>query len=443
MSYTDGLVSNRLDFRSAKTERLLLDSGAQVNIVGETIARDAKVKIIKLKHDRFVTEASGNRLNIIGVCIFFVKLPFLRNAKKLECLVLRGEAVDREILISCETLLKWDLIHSSFGKETITDFCNRNYNSTNYNRNLDNKVKHTKIKNVSIAQLYNKSKVPTEKLLERIPEECVLLKHKILKLYKKNFKDKLGKLDRVTCDPVQLKIDPNKEIRPIKNTHCYDIPLHLKQAAKEEFNEMLNSGIVVPCDEEPTEWASLAFPRRKPNSYPPKCRWVVDFRDLNRALDRPVWGGESSGQLLRHLDPSAKYFAVFDAVSGFHQIPLHPESSKLLNITTQMGNYRYTVLAQGLCASQDLFNIITKGETQLDPDFKIIKNVDDFCIFGSSIKDLEEQIEKLMKMCAKINLKLAPSKFMLSSAVKFGGTIISSQRIKDGNVIFIDPPIKG
>jgi len=44
MSYTDGLVSNRLDFRSAKIERLLLDSGAQVNIVVETIAREAKIK---------------------------------------------------------------------------------------------------------------------------------------------------------------------------------------------------------------------------------------------------------------------------------------------------------------------------------------------------------------------------------------------------------------
>merc|ERR1712208_95198 len=43
-------------------------------------------------------------------------------------------------------------------------------------------------------------------------------------------------------------------------------------------------------------------------------------------------------------------------------------------------------------------------------------------------------------MCAKINLKLAPSKFMLSNAVKFGGTVISSQRIKDANVIFIEPP---
>merc|ERR1712055_123239 len=305
-------------------------------------------------------------------------------------------------------------IHNSFGQEMVTHYCIRN--STNYNRNFNNSIKRCKIKNVNIAQLYSKSSVTTEKSEK----------------HKKNFKDKLGKLDRVTCDPVQLKIDPKKEIRPIKNTHCYDIPLHLKEAAREEFNEMINSGIVVPCDEQPTEWASLAFPRRKPNSYPPKCRWVADFRDLNRALDRPVWGGESSGQLLRHLDSSAKYFAVFDAVSGFHQIPSCPESSKLLNITTQMGNYRYTVLAQGLCASQDLFNIITKGETQVDPDFKIIKNVDDFCIFGSSIKDLEEQIGKLMKMCAKINLKLAPSKFKLSTAVKFGGTIISSQRIKDG-----------
>ena len=83
---------------------------------------------------------------------------------------------------------------------------------------------------------------------------------------------------------------------------------------------MLNSGIVVPADGEPTEWASLAFPRRKPNSYPPKCRWVADFRDLNRALDRPVWGGESSGQLLQHLDPSAD-----------------PESSKLLLQSARTG----------------------------------------------------------------------------------------------------------
>ena len=203
---------------------------------------------------------------------------------------------------------------------------------------------------------------------------------------------------------------------------------------------MLKAGILVESDGEANEWSSQAFPRRKPNTYPVKCRWVTDFRDLNRALDRPIWGGESSGQLLRHIDPSARFFAVFDAISGFHQVSVCPESSKLLNITTQMGNYRYTVLGQGLCSSQDLFNYITRGTTQTDPTFKIIKNVDDFCLYGNTIEELEHQITKLMKMCSDINLKLSPSKFKLSSAVKFGGTIISSQKIKDEHVIFLDPP---
>ena len=104
-----------------------------------------------------------------------------------------------------------------------------------------------------------------------------------------------------------------------------------------------------------------------------------------------------------------------------------------------MGNFRYTVLGQVLCCSQDLFNFITSGSTKTDPSFNILKNVDDFCLFSDTIEGLEMQINKLMKMCEDINLKLSPSKFKLSTAVKFGGTIISSQKIKDGHVIFLDP----
>ena len=105
-----------------------------------------------------------------------------------------------------------------------------------------------------------------------------------------------------------------------------------------------------------------------------------------------------------------------------------------------MGNFRYTVLGQGLSCSQDLFNYITAGSTQMDPDFNILKNVDDFCLFSDTIEGLEIQIKKLMKMCESINLKLSPSQFKLSTTVKFGGTVISSKKIKDGHVIFLDPP---
>ena len=77
----------------------------------------------------------------------------------------------------------------------------------------------------------------------------------------------MGPLDRIKHEPVKLKIDKTREIRPVKNTSAYDIPLHLREAAKDEFNEMIRAGIIVEADADATEWASLAFPRRKPNSF--------------------------------------------------------------------------------------------------------------------------------------------------------------------------------
>ena len=205
---------------------------------------------------------------------------------------------------------------------------------------------------------------------------------------------------------------------------------------------MVEAGILEPAEPEATGWSSMAFPRKKPGSDPVKVRWVTDFCDLNKALDRPIWGGESSSQILQRLDPRAKFFAVFDAISGFHQIAVDPESSKLLNITTVFGNYVLKVLGQGLCSSQDLFNFLSRGTTLTDPNFQILKNVDDFLIWASTLEELEEQINKLMAMCKRMNLKLSPVKFKISDCVKFGGTIISSKRLRDGNVIFMDPPDK-
>ena len=107
-SYTHAAISKHNNFRKSKTETLLLDTGAGVNIAGEDIIKDSGIKVYKLKHERQVTEASGNQLDIIGVCELYVKLDCLKKMKKIKCLVLRGSHVDREILISCKTLVSWD-----------------------------------------------------------------------------------------------------------------------------------------------------------------------------------------------------------------------------------------------------------------------------------------------------------------------------------------------
>ena len=60
-----GLVSNSTDFRSAKDEIFLCDTGAKVSIIGL----------------RKIVEASGGTLDIVGQCELFVKLAVLGRTK--------------------------------------------------------------------------------------------------------------------------------------------------------------------------------------------------------------------------------------------------------------------------------------------------------------------------------------------------------------------------
>ena len=98
------------------------------------------------------------------------------------------------------------------------------------------------------------------------------------------------------------------------------------------------------------------------------------------------------------------------------------------------------MLGQGICSSQDFFNYITDGQTKLDEDFNVLKNIDDFLLFSETLQGLEEQIGKLIRLCQRINLKLSPAKFALSKVVKFGGTVINAEKIKGQEIIFLDPP---
>merc|ERR1712030_90923 len=63
---TIGMISKTTDFRRAKRERFLMDSGAQVCIMGETMALENQLEIKSLTKPRNVHEASGRRLDIIG-----------------------------------------------------------------------------------------------------------------------------------------------------------------------------------------------------------------------------------------------------------------------------------------------------------------------------------------------------------------------------------------
>ena len=70
-------------------------------------------------------EASGAKLDIIGTADMFVKIRAIGKTKKLRCLIFRGSGVDREILISCKMLKRWDLLHETFPHETVRQYVKR------------------------------------------------------------------------------------------------------------------------------------------------------------------------------------------------------------------------------------------------------------------------------------------------------------------------------
>ena len=67
-----GLISRNTDFRDAKSENFLFDSGASVLIMGEIMAQENKLTIRRLSKPRNVHEASGAKLDIIGTADMFV-----------------------------------------------------------------------------------------------------------------------------------------------------------------------------------------------------------------------------------------------------------------------------------------------------------------------------------------------------------------------------------
>ena len=144
---------------------------------------------------------------------------------------------------------------------------------------------------------------PSRAHLKKPSKEAEKLQNKLIDRYKSNFKEKLGKDDRLNVKPVSLHVDKDKleTHRPMSHIRPYNVPFHLRQGFESELMNMLEAGVITQCDK-PTLWNTKAFPVQK-NSDPTKCRVVGDFRGLNNVLLKLYWHTESTNQLLRHIDP--------------------------------------------------------------------------------------------------------------------------------------------
>ena len=114
------------DGNSSKTDAVM-DSGCTFPLTTTAVTTKMKTEIIHLKEELNIVEASGKTLDVIGTCKMFLENEILGSREMVEAAVIEGEG-SKETLISLDLLKSWDLIHSTFPHQMISDYINSNTN---------------------------------------------------------------------------------------------------------------------------------------------------------------------------------------------------------------------------------------------------------------------------------------------------------------------------
>lgn len=231
----------------------------------------------------------------------------------------------------------------------------------------------------------------------------------------------LGKLDR------EYSITLASEAKPFAIHVPRPIAIPLRAKAEEALNKMIEDKVIISV-KEPTLWVAPMVVVPKPNQE--AVRICTDYTELNKYILREVHPMSTVEDSLASLG-KGKVFSKIDANSGFWQIPLSTESSKLTTFLTHKGRYRYLRLPQGLNSSPEIFqaemNRILSGLEG------VIIHMDDVLVVGGDQAEHDDRLAKVLKQILEAGMTLNKSKCQFGvPQVQFLGHTIDKDGIHAG-----------
>ena len=171
-------------------------------------------------------------------------------------------------------------------------------------------------------------------------------------------------------------------------------------------------------------WSSWKRKTRKSCEY----AYAIDPRPLNKAIKREHYHLPTTEEITTRLS-GAKYFSTLDACSGFWQIPLDEESSMLTTFGTPFGRYRYTRMPFGIHSAQEVFH---KRLHELFHDLDGVEtDIDDILVWGRTVQEHDERLEKTLQRARQSNLKLNPDKCKIRcTEVLYIGHVLTGDGLK-------------
>ena len=223
----------------------------------------------------------------------------------------------------------------------------------------------------------------------------------------------LGRTDKIkhridTGDTPPIKLRPRR------------IPIHLREEARRQTQEMLDRDIIKPSD---SPWSSpVVLVKKKDNTW----RYCVDYRRVNSVTRRDAKAMPDYQTDLPFL-AGAQFFSTIDFQAGYWQLEVEPKDREKTAFTTPDGGlYQFKILPFGLCNAPGTFERFMEHTFNGIQYNTLLIYLDDIIIFAS---DFEEKMLRLRAVFDRIRdakLKLKPAKcIFFQREVSYLGHLVS------------------
>ena len=234
-----------------------------------------------------------------------------------------------------------------------------------------------------------------------------------------------------------IEVDP--EAAPIQHPPR-QVPVHLQTVYKEELARLVKQGILKEVKDEYTPFISSAVVTSKPNG---SIRVCLDPHDLNNAIKCSRHCIHSIDYVIPQVSAST-HFTILDARSGYWQVKLDKESSRLCTFNTPWGKYHWTRLPFGLTCSGDVFQ--EKMDSVFGPVDGVTDIADDTFTYGKSKRDHDNHLINVLETARKNNVKFNPDNFQFKVpeasffGMKWTAEALRVDENKVQSIVTMEPP---
>ena len=216
--------------------------------------------------------------------------------------------------------------------------------------------------------------------------------------------------------------------KPINIKNFRQPPIH-KKTVLEKSKEYLREGIIQPSLS-PYNSPVWIVPKKPDSQGNKQWRMVIDYRGLNEKTINDSYSLPLIKDILDQLG-GAKYFSVMDLASGFHQIPMDPESKAKTAFSTPYPHYEFNRMPFGLKNAPATFQkLMDQVLTGLQGN-ELFVYMDDIVIYASSLVDHSQKLKVLLGRLKTSGLSLQPEKcHFLKKEIVYLGHIITQEGVK-------------